>query len=82
MRQNLSGFCPLRAALQVWLQATEPDPATALLPPPVTGQYPVEIAQVFLNRHCLLLLSDGGRVFVQRTGDNGQSGAGPVAELW
>lgn len=67
--------------LQVWLQATEPDPATALLPPPATGQYPVEIAQLFLNRHCLLLLSDGGRVFVQPTGD-GQAGSGAVAELW
>ena len=69
------------AALQVWLQGTDPSPATALLPPPVAGQYPVEIAQVFLNRHCLLLLSDGGRVFVQPTAD-GKSGGGSVAELW
>ena len=68
-------------ALQVWLQATEPDPATALLPPPATGQYPVEVAQLFLNRHCLLLLSDGGRVFVQPTGGS-QTSSGPVAELW
>lgn len=68
-------------ALQVWLQATDPDPASALLPLPVTGQYPVEIARLFLNRHCLLLLSDGGRVFVQPTAD-GKGGGGPVAELW
>lgn len=53
-----------------------PDPATGLLPPPVQAEFPADIRWLGLSAACLLLLGEGGRVFVQP-----QGGAGDVVEL-
>ena len=63
---------------QVWLQALEPNPSTGLLPPPAEAEFPTEIRWLRLNASCLLLLGEGGRVFVQL---GGADGSGEVVEL-
>lgn len=50
---------------QVWFQAVEPSPATGLLPPPTEAEFPVAIRALHLGADCVLLLGEGGRVFVQ-----------------
>ncbi len=62
----------------MWLQALDPSPATGLLPPPAEAEFPTRICWMRLNASCLLLLGEGGRVFVQL---GGAQGGGEVVEL-
>jgi hypothetical protein len=64
---------------QVWLLALEPDAATGLPPAPLEAEFPAPIRWMRLGAACLLLLGEGGRVFV-RLGAPGQA-AGDVVEL-
>jgi hypothetical protein len=62
----------------VWLQALDPDPATTLLPAPTECTFPLPVAWMRLNAQCLLLLAEGGRVFVRL---GGAAADGEVVEL-
>jgi hypothetical protein len=64
---------------QVWLLALEPDAATGLPPAPLEADFPAPIRWMRVGAACLLLLGEGGRVFV-RLGPPGQA-AGDVVEL-
>jgi len=65
----------------VWFQALEPDLSTGLLPPPEEVEYPTPITWLRLNATCVLLLGEGGRVFVQPAPGNPGGSAGDVVEL-
>jgi hypothetical protein len=64
---------------KVWLLALEPDAATGLPPAPLEADFPAPIRWMRVGAACLLLLGEGGRVFV-RLGPPGQA-AGDVVEL-
>lgn len=66
--------CPL----QVWLHSLHPD-QFGLLPAPLLLEFPTPIQALCLNGRCLVLLGEGGRVFVQPIG--GSTGAGGAGEL-
>jgi hypothetical protein len=76
----LNGGCCLASLFwfQVWLQALQPDPSTGLLPAPTEVEFPAPIHWLRVSSACLLLLCEGGRVFVQ-LGPAG--GGGEVVEL-
>lgn len=66
-------------ASQVWFQAVDPSPATGLLPPPSEAEFPVPIRAVHLSADCVLLLGEGGRVFVQEPPRTTSMGGGVAA---
>lgn len=66
--------------MQVWFQAVEPEAASGLLPAPLEAEYPTPICWLRINSTCVLILGEGGRVFVQPA--PGASGnGGEVVEL-
>ncbi|KAL4434272.1 hypothetical protein ABPG75_000713 [Micractinium tetrahymenae] len=79
------GYLAAAQGSRVWYQGVEAEPSTGLLPAPVEAEFPTPITWLRLNASCVLLLGEGGRVFVQpapgAAGSYGGGGGGEVVEL-